>query len=188
MRRVVNTSLLVVAGVGAIAVGYATWVVTMGIPLRVDVREGSIWVDTQVFGEYYSSISRIRLTETATGHTVWEVESTANNGTSPVWAFALKPGRNSVPEQLGDFRIVIANSAGLFELIPGHEYRVRVGGKTRLNRNSRRFTAPAPGATLGTTYNNALNLTVTTPCLRKGRPAAEAERYAYLRQLERNRR
>jgi hypothetical protein len=166
MQPAMKWSLLGFAATCAAVVAYLTWVITMGIPLSVEVRDGSVWIDTQVFGEQSSSISRIRLQEIATGRTVWEAESTADCGTSPVALFSLKPGENSLPERLQAFRTVIPATNGSFEIVPDREYRVRVWGKTKLNRNSRRFTAPRIATMMETPANDLINLPVRTLSVR----------------------
>ncbi len=151
-------ALLAVVGAGVMAMAYVVWVVTLGTPLVVEVRDGEVLVDTQVFGEYYSSISRIRVTESASGRTVWEVESTNERGTSPLWYFVMKSGKNSQPKRLQEFQGVTPRGDAEFELVPGREYRIRVWGETRLNRNSRRFTVNASVGDLEATYDKSLNL------------------------------
>ena len=119
-----------------------------GIPLKVEVQDGAISVDTQEFGEYYTALSRIRVSDTDTGATVWEVKSTEADELTPVWRFSLVVGENEVPKEIeGGFRTVVPVTGSSFVLRPGSRYRIDIWGSSILRHNSRRFIAPSKGST-----------------------------------------
>jgi hypothetical protein len=76
-----------------------------------------------------------------------------------LWYFILLSGANSQPESLQEFRTVIPRDAGVFEIAPGNEYRIRVWGKSLFNRNSRRFTAPRIDSPVEATHNHRTQAT-----------------------------
>ena len=147
VKRVTAWALRVGALVCLAVLVVLLYVGMFGVPLQVDVENGAIWVDTQVLGEYYTSLSRIRLTDTKTGATVWEATSIQNDGLTPVWKFSLIPGENELPERLvAGFRTIVPEHKATFVLTPGRRYRIDVWGANWLHHNARSFVAPTSQA------------------------------------------
>ena len=159
MRVSLKSNLLGALILVAVAVAYLVWVIEMGIPLQVTTHDGGVLVDAQNLGEYYSSISRIRLEELSSGVTVWEAVATGARGTSPVWKFVLNSGLNRLPGNLEGFRTIVPGPEVEFEIVPGRDYRVVVWGGSKFSRNSRTFIAPQPTIGRKLTHNRPLNLT-----------------------------
>jgi hypothetical protein len=159
MRVSLKSSLIGAVILVAITATYLWWVLEMGIPLQVTTREGGVVVDAQKLGEYYSSISTIRLEELQTGVTVWEAVATGARGTSPVWRFVLNNGLNQLPGDLEGFRSTVPGPDVAFEIVPGRDYRVVVWGSSKFSRSSRTFTAPQTALGRKSTHNQPLNLT-----------------------------
>ena len=157
MRISLKSSLIGAVGLVVMAVTYLWWVAELGMPLQVTTHEGDVMVDAQNLGEYYSSVSKIRVEELPTGVTVWEAVATDARGTSPVWKFVLKSGLNRLPAGLEGFRTTVPSSEEAFQIIPGRAYRVVLWGKSNLSRNSRTFIAPQPTSERKSTHNMPLN-------------------------------
>ena len=148
-RRRILTVLgwLVLVGTVAVVVliGYGGWRLNYGIPLRVDVRADRIIVDTQRLGEYYSALSRIRVSDPVDSRTLWEATSTAENGLSHVWTFTLVSGENQPPKRLSEtFRTTVPVGGGEFMLEAGRRYRVDVWGPSERHHNARTIVVPVP--------------------------------------------
>ena len=127
---------------------YLVYCLYFGIPLEVKVKDGAISVDTQELGEYYSALSRIRVSDTETGATVWEAKSVELDGLTPVWKFSLVVGENVVPKEISKgFRTVVPITGSAFVLRPGGRYRIDIWGSSTLHHNSRRFVAPPRAST-----------------------------------------
>lgn len=100
MRRFLLRGCLLLLFVGLIAVLFIACNFFFVQPLQIRQGVESALVDLRFLGEYQANLERLRLTDSTTGHVVWEVE--AAKGTEPVWTFHLEHGWN--PAQPADFR------------------------------------------------------------------------------------
>ena len=97
-------------------------------PLRVMHEKDGVVVDVQSLGEYPTNVTRIRITDTATGRTVWEVVP----GSSGLQfnTILLRAGANKTdqPEFFrGTVKVITPNGA-TFTLEPQKRYEVMVWG------------------------------------------------------------
>ena len=157
--RAASWFALVASVMVVVFVGHVGWRLHYGVSLRVVVNADRILVDTQQLGEYYSALSRIRVTDPQDRRTVWEVVSTSESGLSPVWTFDLVSGDNHLPGRLSQtFRTTIPSGGGQFKLKPGRRYRVDVWGPSVRHHNARMFIAPPSTTSVEETHNNVLQL------------------------------
>jgi hypothetical protein len=98
--------------------------------VRVSRNTNSVNVDVATLGEYPTTISRIRLKDSA-DRVLWEVS--ANGGTPQIHEFSLKAGINSSSAPFstaGKYAVLTPNSANSFELQRGPTYKLDLWGES----------------------------------------------------------
>ena len=96
-------------------------------PLSIKSEKGGVVVDVQTLGEYRTSVSRVRLTDTGTGEVLWEL--TARDGEPQIHEIALRPGANSaeIPSvSAGTFKVVVPSGSNSFALPSGGKFLIEV--------------------------------------------------------------
>jgi len=99
-------------------------------PLRIRHSGDGVTVGVETMGEYMTTISRLRLSDTRTGAIVWEVR--ADGKTPQIWRVELIPGENqpaltSIP--MGrKYKVVTPRDRPTFTLTRGTPYLVEVWG------------------------------------------------------------
>lgn len=113
-------------------------------PLRVTTESQAVVIDMQTLGEYPSDVERLRLSDAATKHVVWEVKG---RGESQVGRMRLNVGENpvNVPDvRHGAYEVVTPATATSFTLEAGKRYVVEVWGKEDAERTKREAEFVAP--------------------------------------------
>lgn len=99
-------------------------------PLRVTRSSSGITIDVQTLGEYQTTISRIRLTDSERQAIVWEVA--ANGGTPQLHTIPLIDGVNAVlpfNAHAGAYKVVAPRGRPTFTLERGRTYKIEVWGE-----------------------------------------------------------
>ena len=84
--------------------------------------DGSVVIDVQVLGEYFANATRIRITEVATGTTVFDAR--ASGKFFPIWTFPLRAGINKLSLDRDRTAIDVPRLGESFELKSDVWYRV----------------------------------------------------------------
>jgi hypothetical protein len=122
-----------------LAFGLITWSLTPNLRVTVSGRRAKIEILT--FGEYPTSVHRMRLVDVSTRQTVWEVRA---DGTAELHTFWLSAGQNDAVVKFSDkpaleFKVVITAKEA-FRLELGHQYQLTVwGSRWPFTDRSRRF-------------------------------------------------
>jgi hypothetical protein len=113
----------------------------MAPPLRlVQEAPGVISVNVQTFGEYQTTVNRIRLYDFNQKTVVWEIA--AQNGDAQIHQFILKAGDNSalVKTAAGAYSVVVPKGAERFTLHKGDKYQLELlNGTTIFSKSSATF-------------------------------------------------
>jgi len=99
-------------------------------PLRVTRSSTGITIDVQTLGEYQTTISRIRLTDSERQVIVWEVA--ASSGTPQLHTIPLIDGTNTVLPfnvHAGAYKVVAPSGRPTFTLERGRTYQIEVWGE-----------------------------------------------------------
>lgn len=105
-------------------------------------EQQQVELDFRFLGEYPTSITRLRVTDAASGRAIWELA--AEEGYLHVWTIQLRLGANSAaaPESFNKaIRVVVPDGSESFTLSAGTEYRVEAWEK-RGHRATRTFSFP----------------------------------------------
>jgi len=99
----------------------------------------------QTLGEYPSDVARLRLTDTASKHVVWEVKG---RGEPQLGRVHLNVGDNAAAiadVRHGSYDVLAPAGAGTFKLEAGKRYVIEVWGKENAPRTKRQaeFIAPS---------------------------------------------
>jgi len=88
----------------------------------------AVRIDVQNLGEYFSVVSRVRVSRTDSHVIIWDLH--LKSGSSQVWTFDLKAGENPVqPEGIyGMFEAVAPQGKKTFSLERGVRYSIEVSG------------------------------------------------------------
>jgi hypothetical protein len=110
------------------------------VPLEVKPQGDHVEVDVASFGEYPTSVSRIRLSEEASRRVVWELAA----GAKPLgfWNFTLHLGDNPVTCDGaigGQYQVVTPRVGGSFFLRTGATYVLEVWNKSGLRCSTAKF-------------------------------------------------
>jgi len=109
-------------------------------PLRLTRTGTGIMVDVQTWGEYPTTVTRIRLSDVDQSTVVWELVTA--EGIPQIHRFMLNPGENRslLQSRPGIYRVLVPSNSDLFTLEKGHRYRVELwGGGSVLAKRSTIF-------------------------------------------------
>jgi hypothetical protein len=99
--------------------------------LEIRYGDGSVQLDVRSLGEYPDTVSKIRITEVASGRVVWEVKS--DRPYPKIWNVTLRPGANESHFQSSSgwkYKTLEPNSGKTFKLFYGVDYRAEVWGNS----------------------------------------------------------
>ena len=100
-------------------------------PLRLKQTGNAITVDVQTFGEYQTSVSRMRLSDRRDGKVIWEIVPVSL--TPQINTVKLFVGENSTVVQGTpggrDYRVVTPQGRGSFRLEAGVPYMIEIWGE-----------------------------------------------------------
>jgi hypothetical protein len=105
-------------------------------------KQQQVELDFRFLGEYPSSITRLRITEAASGRAIWDLA--AEEGYLDVWTIQLRLGANSAaaPKSFNKaIRVIVPDGSDSFTLGADTEYRVEACEK-RGHCAARRFSFP----------------------------------------------
>jgi hypothetical protein len=111
-------------------------------PLSVSVDNFGVQVDVRRFGEYSTSVSRVRLSLADTSEIVWEA---VNSDSPQIPGFRLVIGENpQLPQNLSEFgfRSVIPTGDSGFHVRKGVMYRIEAWSKSQKRVASETFLFP----------------------------------------------
>jgi hypothetical protein len=109
-----------------------------GPPLKVTRREAVVVVDFRSLGEYQTSVSKLRLTDTTDGSIIWELEQ--ESGDPQLFEVVLKRGLNlagAAEPEAGTYKVVVPKASKEFTLIEGREYLLEAWGGTGRHAEAR---------------------------------------------------
>jgi len=96
-------------------------------PLRVTRDRDGVVIDVQSLGEHPTTVKRVRITDAATGRTVWDVVGASGFQFNTIVLHA-GANKSDQPDFLrGTVKVITPNSA-TFILAPGTNYDVEVWG------------------------------------------------------------
>ena len=113
----------------------------VGAPFEIKVKGRSAQVDVSTLGEYPTSVSRIRLSETDSHKVVWEI--VAGKQVPQIWGLTLKVGAN--PAKLArifagrEYRLVRPQKQPSFILRENVRYRLEMWNQGGWWRSSKEF-------------------------------------------------
>ncbi|HYE25964.1 MAG TPA: hypothetical protein VEG32_12280 [Clostridia bacterium] len=138
MKTLKTVSFVLIAATAVLA----AWVAVRwnAPPLNIVHEPSGVTVDLSSFGEYPTTVKRIRLCQANDGQVLWEVRG--NNGTTQLHAFRLKEGDN--PAQIdtdhGRYHVVVPQQSPSFPLRAGVRYRLEAWrGSTVASRRTAVF-------------------------------------------------
>jgi hypothetical protein len=106
------------------------------VPLVIKDRGDHVEVRVVQFGEYFTSVSRLRLSEESSRQVVWELTATK---APSFWEFPLRPGSNpAIFEGIvsGSYEVVTPRNARSFFLLRGKTYLLEVWNDSGLRRST----------------------------------------------------
>ena len=108
-------------------------------PLTIHTQPGAVVVDVQTFGEFSTSVSRLRLQRG--DEVLWDVEAVLQ--VLQIHSITLQEGsnRSQLPGVQGQYRIRVPANGVPFQLESGVTYTIEVWGESRSARAS--FEIPA---------------------------------------------
>jgi hypothetical protein len=98
-------------------------------PVTLEKLGSTVTVHVETLGEYPTTIRHIRLTDTSSRQTVFEL--LAQGGTPQIYNFRLSLGVNSariIDPEHGSYRIVAPSDSSTFLVRPGVAYRLEIWG------------------------------------------------------------
>lgn len=113
------------------------------VPLETTVQGNHVEVSVVSFGEYFTSVGKIRLSEAISHTVVWEL--TPRTGNPGFWKFTLQLGRNpAVFDGIigGQYRVVVPRGGGSFFLRGDTTYLLEVWNKSGLRCSTARIRLP----------------------------------------------
>jgi len=109
-------------------------------PLRIVRDQSKIGVDVSTFGEYATTITRIRLSDLSGRQVVWELRADTDN--AQIRGFTLREGENPtrIDNEYGTYSVLAPQDSPVFFLHTGAKYKVELwGGSSVFSKKSTVF-------------------------------------------------
>jgi hypothetical protein len=113
----------------ALVVLYGLWIGVRWIwspPLRINRTESKIAIDTSFFGEYPTTVSRIRMSDVHNRTVLWEIQAATPD--TQIRGFSLNEGANPVliKPTYGSYRLVVPSNSATFTLSNSSVYELEL--------------------------------------------------------------